>query len=130
MTELDSTADKDWVSNRRNYIVAWGIPTAAMVIAIWFPPLAKTLVWSASLIWMGSACLFNARRCGRTHCYFTGPFSLMMVIPVVLHGFDITSFGPGGWTWLGMIIGIGGGGIWIFTELVWGKFLLKENAPS
>ena len=111
--------EKDWVSNRRNYILAWGIPTVALVIAIWLPPL--------SLLWMGSACLLNARRCGRTHCYFTGPFFLIMVIPVLLHGFDIVPLGPEGWKWLGITIGVGGGGLWCFTEKLWGKFIAASK---
>ena len=119
--------DIDWVSNRRNYILGWGIPTVALVIAIWLPPLAKILIWSASLLWMGSACLLNARRCGRTHCYFTGPFFLIMVIPVLLHGFDIVPLGPEGWKWLGITIGVGGGGLWCFTEKLWGKFIAASK---
>jgi Ca2+/Na+ antiporter len=41
-------------------------------------------VWIIALIWMGSACILNARRCGRTHCRYTGPYYLVMIVPVLL----------------------------------------------
>src|SRR6266852_7249120 len=34
----------------------------------------RTAVWTAALSIMGTACLANAVRCGRVHCYITGPF--------------------------------------------------------
>jgi hypothetical protein len=29
---------------------------------------------------MGVACIVNALRCGRVHCYLTGPFFLLMAV--------------------------------------------------
>ena len=103
-------------------ILAWGLPIAAMVLAVFLGPVGKTLVWVAALTWMGAACLMNARRCGRTHCYYTGPFFLLMTIPVALHGFAIVPFGPDGWRWLGIAIAVGAGGIWVLTEKAWGRY--------
>ncbi len=37
----------------------------------------RTAVWTAALSIMGTACLANAVRCGRVHCYITGPFLLV-----------------------------------------------------
>ncbi len=119
---------EDWVSNRRSFVFAWGVPMTAMIIAIWLPAYAKTLIWAVSLIWMGGACLVNARRCSRTHCYFTGPFFLIMSVPVLLHGLAIIPFGPEGWKWLGIAIAVGGGGLWFLTEKARGKFL--SRAPN
>ncbi len=84
---MDGSArqQRDWVSSPLSRFLAWGVPTAVLVIAIFMPP-ARTLIWSVSLLWMGVACIANATRCGRTHCYFMGPFFLIMAVAVVLHG--------------------------------------------
>jgi len=34
---------------------------------------------------MGGACLVNAVRCGRLHCYVTGPFFLLGAIGLVFY---------------------------------------------
>jgi len=104
------------------FMLTWGTPIGAMLGAILLPPPSKTIVWIAALFWMGAACLLNAKRCGRTHCHYTGPFFIAMSAPVALHGFDIFSFGPDGWRWLGFSVAVGGGGIWWATELFFGKY--------
>ena len=122
MTESDSPEGRDWLGNTRGFALAWGLPVAALVGATALDGPEKAMTWTAALGWMGAACLANARRCGRTHCYFTGPFFLLMTIPVLLHGFDIVSLGTSGWRWLGVVVGVGGGGLWILTEQIWGKY--------
>ena len=42
--------------------------------------------WVAAIVWMGTACLLNARRSGRTHCRFTGPYYLAMIAPSLALG--------------------------------------------
>ena len=49
-----------------------------------------------ALAWMGAACLANARRCGRMHCFFTGPFFLAMAALALAVGLDIVSLGAAG----------------------------------
>ena len=123
MAEGTSRAQQDWVGNSRSYWLAWGLPTAAMVGAILVDPPVKTIIWSISLIWMGAACLANAARCGRLHCYVTGPFFLIMAVVVLLHGFDAVPLGPNGWTWIAVTIFVGGfGSLWLLPEFIWGKF--------
>lgn len=78
-----------------------------MLATIGSPPMIKTWVWVGALVWMGGACLWNARRCGRRHCYWTGPFFLVMALPVLAYGYGYAPLGPQGWTWLGLAIGIG-----------------------
>jgi hypothetical protein len=127
---MPNQADKheDWVGQRWSFFLAWGVPTIAMITAIWLAVHAKTLIWAVSLIWMGGACLMNARRYSRTHCYFTGPFFLIMSVAVLLHGLAIVSFGSEGWKWLGITIAAGGGGLWFLTEKARGKFLLQSHS--
>ncbi|MEQ9642771.1 MAG: hypothetical protein RIM84_22295 [Alphaproteobacteria bacterium] len=122
MTLVRNATQSDWAARIGSFVIAWGLPIAAMLAAIAFAPLAKTVTWIAALAWMGVACLLNARRCGRTHCYYTGPFFLLMTIPVALHGFGIVPFGPEGWRWLGITVGVGGGGLWCLTEKLAGRY--------
>lgn len=122
MTEAN-TLKKDWVHDYRSYVVAWGLPTAMLIVASFIEPISRTIVWAAALTWMGVACLANAKRCRRTHCYFTGPFFLFMAVLVVLHGFSIVALGAHGWWWLGFGTALGAGLIWYLTERTWGKRL-------
>ena len=130
MAETRTPKSKDWVGNRRNFWIAWGLPTAALLAAIFVAPPIKTLIWALALVWMGAACLANARRCSRTHCYFTGPFFFLMAVLTVLHGFEIVWLGPNGWTWLGVTIFLGTGALWIVTERLLGKFSRPPETPT
>ena len=125
MTSEQAETTNDWVAGIRGSSFAWGLPIAAMVGAIFVDSTLKTVIWIVALTWMGGACLLNARRCGRTHCFYTGPFFLAMTIPVALHGFAILPFGPEGWRWLAITIVVGNGGIWFLTEKVWGRYRRK-----
>jgi hypothetical protein len=113
---------KDWAGNLWAYALAWGWPPFALIAGSLVDAPARTAIWSIALIWMGSACLMNARRCGRTHCHFTGPYYLALVIPVVLHGLGLFPLGPLAWWVLGGAILIGGKIIWWTTEAVLGRY--------
>jgi hypothetical protein len=42
---------------------------------------------------MGTACILNARRSGRTHCRFTGPYYLAMTAPVLVLASGVATAG-------------------------------------
>ena len=75
-----------------------------------------------ALVWMGVACILNARRCNRTHCRYTGPYYLAMIVPVMALGAGLVTVGALGWISLGVFIVGGSGLIWWATEGTWGKF--------
>ena len=114
--------DADWVSNPKGFLIAWGIPVISMTLSGFLDPSIRIFVWVVALIWMGGACMINARHCNRTHCKFTGPFFLLMAIPVGLHGFGVFSLGPNGWWWLAAGILIGTVILWWGSEAFWGKY--------
>ncbi len=120
--KANSRLQKDWVASSRSFAIAWGLPIAALIAAVFVEPPAKPLIWAAALVWMGAACLGNAARCGRMHCYFTGPFFLVMAVVALLHGFEIVWLGEDGWRWLGIMIGVGGCGLWYLPERICGKY--------
>jgi hypothetical protein len=122
-------ARRDWVTGRRSYAIAWGIPTLALLVGIVLPSPVRTVVWSTALVWMGVACILNALRCGRLHCYLTGPFFLLMAVVVTAHGFGYLWLGPNGWWWLGLtLIVVGGGLLWYLPERIWGRYSRRSTA--
>lgn len=119
---------KDWVSSR-NRLVAWDIPTVALIAAAFMSPGGQTIIWTAALSWMGVACLLNARHCGRRHCYFTGPFFLVMAVLSMLHGSGLVSLGANGWLWLGVVLVAGGYGLlWKLPEYLWGTYVERKRS--
>ena len=122
MTGPETSERHDWVTSGASYAIAWGLPSAAVVAAIWAAPGLRAVVWAAALVWMGTACLINARRCGRVHCRFTGPFFLVMAVVVALDGLGAISLGSRGWAWIAIAIVLGTAAIWILSERLWGRY--------
>jgi hypothetical protein len=93
-----------------------------MLAALFLPVSIRAVVWTVALVWMGTACPLNARRCNRTHCRYTGPFYLAMTAPVIALGWGILSVGISGWIVLGILVISGSRLIWWATERAWGRF--------
>jgi len=120
----DSTARPatDWTGSIGTYAWVWGFPIAVMVAGLLVDVPARTAIWTIALVWKGTACLLNARRCGRTHCRYTGPFYLVMILPVLALGSGMVSSGSYGWVALGAVVILGSKVIWWATERAWGRF--------
>lgn len=67
-------------------------------------PESRGWFWTPALLMGGAACLFNAARCGRLHCYFTGPLYLLGAAATVLKSSGILSW-PWSWIGVGLIVG-------------------------
>lgn len=117
----------DWTNNRRRYVLAWGLPTALLIVGIFLPASIRTVIWTGSLVWQGIACIANAARCGRTHCYLTGPFFLVMAVTTAAHGTGMLWLGRHGWLWIGMTIAVGTIVLWFVSERLFGKFLTQKR---
>ena len=80
------------------------------------------IVWPLAFLVMGVACVANARRCGRVHCYFTGPLFLLASLLSALHGWGVVDLGPHAWQWIGygtfMLAFI----LYFAPEAIWGKY--------
>jgi len=124
MTESCGTkaTGRDWAGNWISLAGVWGLPAAAMLMGTLLDPLLRTVIWSAALIWMGAACIANARRCGRTHCRFTGPFYLVMAASVLAYAAGALPIGELGWTILGAVTIVGTAILWWGSERIWGLF--------
>jgi hypothetical protein len=114
-------ASRDWLANTP---ARWrgGFLRSPLFGGLFVPVPIRAAIWIIALIWMGTACILNARQCGRTHCRYTGPFYLAMIAPVLVLGSDIASAGIYGWIVLAVLIIGGGKVIWWATERAWGKF--------
>jgi hypothetical protein len=112
----------DWLANVGSSALAWWIPKIASVAALFAPVPVRGVVWIIALVWMGTACILNARRCGRTHCRYTGPYYLAMSVPVLVLASGTVGADFYGWFALGALILAGSRLIWWATERVWGKF--------
>ena len=82
----------------------------------------RATVWTVALVWTGTACILNARRCGRTHCRYTEPYYLAMIPLVLVLAFGIVPIEFYGWAALGVLVVVGSWIIWWATERAWGKF--------
>ena len=93
----------DWASGVRGCLI-WGIPAALLIMS---PVQYFVIVWPAALTFMGLACLLNARRCGRVHCFVTGPFFLLLALVGLLYGLGVLPLGARGWSMLsiGLVVG-------------------------
>src|SRR5262245_38120979 len=113
---------RDWLRSPHTSLLAWGIPCAAIISSLFAPISIRTAIWIIALSWMGTACLLNAKRCGRTHCRYTGPYYLAIIAPVVLVGSGVVSGGIYAWLALAGVILLGSTLLWWATERAWGKF--------
>ena len=116
----EDARSRDWLSNSRSYSIAWFLPLALFPVGLLANLPLRTALWAVALIWMGGACLINAQRSGRTHCRFTGPFYLAMILPVLILGTVSASLAS--WLALGVVIVVGSRLVWWATERAWGQF--------
>ena len=82
----------------------------------------RTVVWTAALGTMGTACIANAVRCGRLHCYMTGPFFVAMAVVTLLYGLGALPLGGNGWNLIGLTILAGAIALCCLPELFLGKY--------
>src|SRR5216684_3383390 len=112
MTNAPIQPSSDWLGSVHTSLLAWWIPKAAILAGLFVPVSLRAAIWIIALIWMGTACILNARRCNRTHCRYTGPYYLTMIVPVFVLAMGIASAGIYGWISLGVFIVGGSGLIW------------------
>ena len=107
----------------RVFILYW-LPAIAIVLA-GAPAISsgwRTVVWTVALAAMGVACIVNALRCGRVHCYLTGPFFLLMALIALSYGLGFLHLGGNGWNMLGLMPLIGAIALWCLPEMFLGKY--------
>ncbi len=97
---MADNSNNDHAAQPLPFFWSWGLPLVILFSTNFmggFVPFPIIIaVMSGSFFWMGLACLLNARRCRRRHCYYSGPIFILGGIAVLLVGFEIVSLGPNG----------------------------------
>jgi hypothetical protein len=127
-----SCKSRDLLSRPRRALIVFWIPAIAIVVAGQpaFSGHLRTVVWPVALTVMGAACIANALRCGRVHCYVTGPFFLLMALAALLYGLGVVRLGRNGWNLVGLTTLIGALALCCLPEMLFGKYRKghQENA--
>jgi hypothetical protein len=106
-------------------IPLWGLPVIALIVGSYWQR-GRLFLWIPALLIMGLACLANASRCGRVHCYITGPLSLLALIYVVLSAFHLVPMDAG--YFLDIILAISV--LAVLAEVPLGRYRTKTSADS
>lgn len=97
----------DQASRPLPFFVSWGLPILILIgsnfLQDMVPLVVIVAILSAAMFWMGAACVLNARRCLRRHCFYSGPIFLMGALAMLLVGWGIISLGEDG---LVIVIGV------------------------
>ena len=117
-----AAASRDWLGHAHASLLAWWLPHVAIVGALFLPVPVRTAVWIVALVWMGTACILNARRCGRTLCRYTGPYYFVMILPTLAFGLGFVALGFYGWLVLAAVILVGSKLVWWAAERTWGRY--------
>lgn len=132
--EPDTTTCKsrDILSSPWRALAVFCVPAVAIVVAgsSAFSSRWRTIVWSIALGTMGAACTVNAVRCGRVHCYITGPFFSVMALTTLLYGLGILPLGQSGWNLIGLTILVGGIVLCCLPEMFFGKYRKGQALES
>ncbi len=83
----------DDLVGRKWGIWLWCVPTLALVLGLSWN-VARPWLWIPAFLVMGAGCVVNARRCGRLHCYMTGPIFLLAAVYVILAEVNVVPLRP------------------------------------
>lgn len=118
---------RDLSARADSFLAVWGAPILAGLIASFAAPSITWAAgaWSVALAWMGAACLPNARRCGRLHCFFSGPILLvgaLLAALVALGQLDANAIGLGAIVTGALVLF----GLTYALELALGRYLRRD----
>lgn len=121
---LEEARERDVLRAPAGTVLAWVLPTAtAMAISMARLPLrVAAFAWTGAFVWMGSACLFNALRCGRLHCYIAGPVLLAGAAACALAGVGVLgSLGTVIWATAALVL------LSFLSEYLWGTYRVRRT---
>ncbi len=122
---VDATRN-DHAAKPLPFFWSWGLPLAILFSTNFMSGIVSKpiilMMMSGSFFWMGLACVLNARRCRRRHCYYSGPIFIAGGVGVLLIGFGVVSLGSDGliiivWGTLALAL------LTYLSELIFGKYV-------
>lgn len=122
---MNEARSRDLTCGRAGFLL-WVLPAVLLCIAAGIGGRVAAVAWPPLLLFMGAACLVNARRCGRLHCYITGPYFLLLAGVSLLYGLGGVPLGPRGWQWLSVALLIGACVLTCVPEWLFGKYLHRQ----
>ena len=122
MTECRTEHPKDLLGSRRAAWLIWGAPWALIIIGGALGDTARTVSWTLGFAFSGVACLVNARRCGRRHCFYLGPLYLLVALASLVYGLHFVQIGIAGWNWIMGVALIGTLFFCCVLEKLFGKY--------
>lgn len=111
-------------------LLLWILPIVLLVVSVKLGGVYPAVVWPLALAFMGGVCLVNARRCGRRHCFYTGPYFLLLAVLSLLYGLGILDLGTRGWSRLSLALLIGGFLLTCGPEWRSGRYVRRDGASS
>ncbi|HZT04255.1 MAG TPA: hypothetical protein VFA39_18550 [Steroidobacteraceae bacterium] len=90
---ISSAPSTDWLRQPVGVLFWWVLPLALGVSTNFrHLPLSWTAVtWAVALAWMGTGCVLNAVRCGRRHCFISGPVLWLGALATALVALGVLS---------------------------------------
>ncbi len=118
---------RDLVKSRYYLIVLWVLPQIIMLLSYLAETPLLGWVWASCLFIMGVGCVINAYRCGRLHCFFTGPFFILGASWSIAHEIGLITMDDNGWLIIGITMLIGGCSGTYIPEWIWGQYQKIEK---
>lgn len=115
--------DNDMLDNAGGQLLVYGVPFVALQLAGNLAGFTvATVVPAVAFLLVGVVCIYNARRSGRVHCFFLGPWCLLAGTMTALYSLRVIDFGPDSWQ---LIVNTGLAGalaLYIASEKIWGRY--------
>jgi hypothetical protein len=129
MTVSDCSAadQRDLTRRKPTRFVLWQLPVFLFVVGAFGGNVWHTMLWTTALTVAGTACIVNAARCGRLHCYFTGPFFLLGAIVTLSYGLGVLPLGGNRWGSIGSVVALGTCFLFFVPEWRWGKYVTRAR---
>jgi len=127
----NACVERDLSARTGSFLTIWLAPILLAGLVSVFAPnpeWAAPIAWTVAFSWMGGACLLNARRCGRLHCYFSGPILLVGALAALALSAGVVDFGVRGLS-ITVAVTLALACLTYGLEYVWGRYR-RQAGPA